>query len=148
VARVIFPAEPLPREAQSRKGLIMPSSTPAPAIVLVDDEAYVRAILQRILADIADDYELLVVESGAEALELLATRPVPLLLTDYRMPRMSGLDLAQAVKASSPTTRIVLITADASADVAERAALVGIDHVLVKPFVLEELRRIVRAALD
>ena len=127
----------------------MSSSIPAlPAIVLVDDEAYVRAILHRILADIADDYELLVVEGGAQALEVLAARPVPLLITDYRMPEMTGLDLAQTVKATWPTTRILLITADPSADVPARAAAMGVDHVLAKPFSVEELRQTVRAALD
>jgi CheY-like chemotaxis protein len=114
-----------------------------PAIVVVDDESFVRAVMPGILEDIAQGYELLIVEDGHAALEALAGRSVPLLLTDYHMPGMNGVELAQAVKAVSPATRIVLLTADLSA----AKAVFGVDHILTKPFVLAELRQIVRSAL-
>src|SRR5688572_11697562 len=63
-----------------------PLQTPpslAPAIVLVDDEAFVRAVLPRVLDDIAGGYELLAVEDGQAALATIAARSVPLLLTDF-----------------------------------------------------------------
>jgi CheY-like chemotaxis protein len=123
----------------------MSTSTPlAPAIVLVDDEAFVRAVLPRVLDDIAGAYELLAVEDGQAALATIAARSVPLLLTDYHMPGMNGVELAQAVKAISPTTRVVLLTGDPSA----AQAAVGVDDILTKPFRLAELRRIVGAALN
>jgi putative two-component system response regulator len=127
------------------KGATMSTPTPlAPAIVLVDDESFVRAALSRILGDIAEGYDLLAVEDGQAALAILAARSVPLLLTDYHMPGMNGGDLAQAVKAISPATRVVLLTADPSA----AQAAVGVDDILIKPFRLAELRVIVRTALN
>jgi CheY-like chemotaxis protein len=119
-----------------------PVSLP-PAIVLVDDEAFVRAVLSRILGDIAEGYDLLAVEDGQVALATIAARSVPLLLTDYHMPGMNGADLAQAVKAVSPTTTVRLLTGDPST----AQAAVGVDDILTKPFRIAELRRIVRAAL-
>jgi putative two-component system response regulator len=124
---------------------MMSSPNPlAPAIVLVDDEFYVRAVLPRILEDIAEGYELLAVEDGQAVLATLTARSVPLLLTDYHMPGMNGIELAHAVKVISPATRVVLLTADPSA--AQKA--VGVDYILTKPFALAELRQIVRTALD
>jgi CheY-like chemotaxis protein len=127
------------------KGSMMSTPTPLPpAIVLVDDEVFVRAALSRILGDIAEGYVLLAVEDGQAALAAIGAQSVPLLLTDYHMPGMNGVDLAQAVKAISPATRVVLLTADPSA----AQAAVGVDDILIKPFRLAELRRIVRAALN
>jgi CheY-like chemotaxis protein len=126
------------------KGETMFSPPPLPpAIVLVDDEAFVRAALSRILGDIAEGYDLLAVEDGQAALATITARSVRLLLTDYHMPGMNGVDLAQAVKAISPTTTVVLLTADPSA----AQVAVGVDDILIKPFRIAELRRIVRATL-
>jgi CheY-like chemotaxis protein len=117
---------------------------PPPAIVLVDDESLVRAALSRILGDIVEGYDLLAVEDGQAALATITARSVPLLLTDYHMPGMNGVDLAQAAKAISRTTTVVLLTADPSA----AQVAVGVDDILIKPFRLAELRVIVRTALN
>ena len=121
-----------------------PSVPRPPAIVLVDDESFLRAVLPSILEDLVQGYELLAVEDGDAVLATLATRSVPLLLTDYHMPGMNGIELAQAVKAASPATRVVLVTADPSA--AQAAS--DIDHILSKPFSVAELRQMVRTMLD
>ena len=72
----------------------MPTPAPlSPAIVLVDDEPHIRLILQRVLLTIADGYDLIAVGTGAAALEALDRRLVPLLITDYNMPGMNGLEL-------------------------------------------------------
>ena len=126
-------------------------STPAPlppAIVLVDDELDIRIILSRVLRQVADGYELIALGSGDAALEVLAARPVPLLITDYNMPGMNGLDLAQAVKAAAPNTTVVLLSAYATPDLARRAQAAGVDHSLPKPFSFDELETIVRNALS
>ena len=126
-------------------------STPAPlppAIVLVDDEPDIRIILSRVLRHVADGYELIAVGGGAAALDVLAARPVPLLITDYNMPGMNGLDLTQAVKAAAPATTVVLLSAYATPDMARRAQEAGVDHSLTKPFSFDELEMIVRNALS
>jgi two-component system response regulator (stage 0 sporulation protein F) len=127
---------------------MMSSPTPLPpAIVLVDDEPDVRIILHRVLITVADGYDLIAVGTGAAALEALERRFAPLLITDYNMPGMNGLELAQAVKAASPTTTVVLITAYGTRDLAGRSRAAGVDYYLPKPFRFDELEAIVRRAL-
>jgi two-component system, response regulator, stage 0 sporulation protein F len=118
-----------------------------PAVVLVEDESEILTILQYLMRDLVGQYDILALQSGAEALAQLARRPVPLLITDYRMPGMDGLALIQAVRAASPRTRIVMITADQTPKIESRARAAGADHFLVKPFPLEHLRDIVHVTL-
>jgi two-component system, response regulator, stage 0 sporulation protein F len=126
----------------------MSTSTTLPAaIVLVDDEPDVRIILRGLMAYIADGYELVAVSRGAEALEALASRPVPLLITDYNMRGMSGLELTQTVKAAWPHTTVVLITAYVTSELEERSRVAGADYFVSKPFAFDQLEAIVREAL-
>ena len=118
-----------------------------PAIVLVDDELDVRFVLSCVLEFVADGFGIVAVSSGAEALDVLAARPVPLLITDYNMPIMNGLELTQAVKAAAPTTTVVLITAYATPELERRAKAVGADYFVPKPCPFDELETIVREAL-
>lgn len=118
-----------------------------PAIVLVDDEPDVRIILRRLLASVADGYTIASVGTGADALAVIAARPVPLLITDYNMPGMSGVELAQRVKVTSPATMVVLITAYISAELEQRGKAAGADSIVAKPFSLDQVEAIVRRAL-
>jgi len=123
------------------------ASARPPAVVLVEDEPAILMILRRVLRDVVGSHDIILVEGGAEALEQLALRPVPVLITDYRMPGMDGMQLTRAIKAAWPATRIIMITADLAADVQVLALAAGVDYFLVKPFPVEDLRRIVRSAL-
>ena len=123
------------------------ASARPPAVVVVEDEPAILMILRRVLRDVVGSHDIILVEGGAEALEQLALRPVPVLITDYRMPGMDGMQLTRAVKAAWPATRIVMITADLGSDVEALAYAAGVDCFLVKPFPVEDLRQIVRAAL-
>ena len=66
-----------------------------PRILLVDDEKYVRESLYTLLE--REGYEVLASSNGADALNIfrLSVRPIELLVTDYKMPKMSGLELAR-----------------------------------------------------
>jgi two-component system, response regulator, stage 0 sporulation protein F len=121
--------------------------TPTPAIMLVEDEPEILFILQRLMLDLVSGYDIVAVRGGAEALAQLGRRPVPLMITDYRMPGMNGLDLTQAVKAASPATHVLIITAERTPDIEARAYAAGAEYFLGKPFPLEDLRQIIRAVL-
>jgi CheY-like chemotaxis protein len=123
------------------------ASARPPAVVLVEDEPAILMILRRVLRDVVGSHDIILAEGGAEALAQLALRPVPVLITDYRMPGMDGMELTKAVKAAWPATRVIMITADLGADVEAQAYAAGVDYFLVKPFPVEDLRQIVRAAL-
>ena len=118
-----------------------------PAIVLVEDEPDILIILHRLMRDLTGGYDIVTVNGGAEALAQIALRPVPLVITDYNMPGMNGLELVQKVKAASPTTTIVLISAFATPELQRRGHAAGANYLMPKPFVFEQLEAIVREAL-
>ena len=118
-----------------------------PAIVVVDDEPDVLTILHRLLRDVAPDHALMAVSTGQAALELLALFPIALLITDFNMLGLDGLQLITATKKTSPQTRTVLITAYDSPEVQRRSRAAHVDYYLAKPFSLDRLEQIVRETL-
>ena len=118
-----------------------------PAIILVEDEPDILIILHRLMRDLTGGYDIVTVNGGAEALAQIALRPVPLVITDYNMPGMNGLQLTAAIKETSPDTRVVLITAYATPELEKRAREQRVDHYLPKPFPLDRLEQIVRDVL-
>ncbi len=78
-----------------------------PSLLLVDDEAFILNALKRLLR--RDGYHILTAESGQQGLEVLATTPVDVIVSDQRMPGMTGVEfLREARKRSPDTVRIVL----------------------------------------
>lgn len=118
-----------------------------PAILLVEDEPDILIILHRLMRDLTGGYDIITVNGGAEALVQLAQRPVPLVITDYNMPGMNGLQLAAEIKKSSPDTRVVMITAYATPELEKRAREQRVDYYLPKPFPLDRLEQIVHDVL-
>jgi two-component system, response regulator, stage 0 sporulation protein F len=82
-------------------------------------------------------YAIVAVIDAAAALAVLAARPVPLLITDYHLSDMRGDELAAAVKATSLTTKVLMITADVELDGGD--AWPNVDRCLIKPFPLRDL---------
>jgi len=118
-----------------------------PAIILVEDEPDILIILYRLMRDLTGGYDIITVHSGADALAQIALRRVPLVITDYNMPGMNGLQLAAAIKETSPDTCVVMITAYATPELEKRAREQRIDYYLAKPFPLDRLEHIVREVL-
>ncbi len=118
-----------------------------PAIVLVEDEPDILIILHRLMRDLTGGYDIVTVSGGSDALAQIALRPVPLVITDYNMPGMNGLQLAAAIKETSPETRVVMITAYATAELEKRAREQRVDYYMPKPFPLDRLEQIVRDVL-
>jgi two-component system, response regulator, stage 0 sporulation protein F len=126
---------------------VAPHAVRVPAIILVEDEPDVLIILHRLMRDLTGGYDIIPVQSGAQALAQLALRPVPLLITDYNMLAMSGVELARAVKDVAPETMVVLITAYGTPELERRGRAAGVDQYLAKPFPLDRLEQIVSMAL-
>jgi two-component system response regulator PilR (NtrC family) len=89
-----------------------------------------------------------VAESGAEALGRSARCSYDLVVSDIRMPDMSGIDLLRELKAASPAALVVLMTAFASTQTAVAALKLGAYDYLTKPFDVEEFRIVIRNALE
>jgi CheY-like chemotaxis protein len=118
-----------------------------PAVLLVDDDSAVVMLLHRVLRDLEIGHDIITTSNGREALAQLARRPVPLVIADYSMPDMNGLELTDTIKAQSGRTRVVLMTAFATATLEQQALAHHVDYYLPKPFALAAFEQIVHEAL-
>ncbi|OHD69486.1 MAG: sigma-54-dependent Fis family transcriptional regulator [Spirochaetes bacterium RBG_13_68_11] len=115
-------------------------------LLVVDDTSTALEILTRTLG--AYGYETVGASSVAQAVRALETGPFDLVLTDYRMPGASGLDLVRHVRENLPGIGIVMVTGYGSIQGAVSAVKLGADEYLAKPFTDEELVACVRRALE
>lgn len=118
------------------------------SILIVDDEANQRLMVEQALRALAFDWTISTAASGQEALESLALRMPDLIITDYHMPIMNGLELIARVRERHIPSRIILITAYSSPDLYDAAQQLHVDHYLTKPVPLTLLRRIATGALE
>jgi two-component system response regulator PilR (NtrC family) len=116
------------------------------SILLVDDEPDIIEILEIALRD--EGMEVCRAASAKAALELLRKNDFDIVISDIRMPDMSGVELLKEAKQLAPDTVFILITAYASTDTAIEALQHGAYDYLTKPFKMEELLEIVRNSLE
>jgi len=110
-------------------------------VLVVDDEKNYLIVLEDMLED--EGYQVLTASSGAEALEIIRGKPVDTVLSDIKMPGMSGIDLLDSIKAVDPDLPVILMTAYAEVDRAVEAMKKGaLDH-LQKPFDNTDVKRAV-----
>jgi CheY-like chemotaxis protein len=118
------------------------------SILIVDDEANQRFIVEQALRALAGDWLISTAASGQEALEALSLHAPDLIITDYHMPAMNGLELIAHVRNRHILSRIILITAYSSPELYEAAQRLHIDHYLTKPVPLTLLRRLATGTLE
>jgi CheY-like chemotaxis protein/predicted regulator of Ras-like GTPase activity (Roadblock/LC7/MglB family) len=116
-------------------------------ILIVDDEPRVAFFLSKALEHASQDYQVSVAHSGEEALDILNRTPVDLLVTDLRMPGISGLELMRWVRASNPKTRTILITAYGNDEVEAEAHRLEAYRYITKPFSLDAFTQAAQEAL-
>ena len=115
-------------------------------ILVIDDEDELRTSVGKILSRMGHQ-----VESAANAtqgLERLATQPFELVLTDFRLPDLDGLEVLTRARAAQPGAEVVLLTAFASIPLAVQAVKLGAYDFLQKPFKRADLERVVSRALE
>jgi two-component system response regulator PilR (NtrC family) len=117
-----------------------------PRILVVDDEPSMREMLRIVLR--RDGYDVLVAENGKEAIDALTHERIDLLLSDIKMPDISGVDVLRAAKELSPDIVAFMMTAYASTDTAVEAMRLGAVDYFTKPFSMDELRLKVRQHLE
>ncbi len=114
-------------------------------ILIVDDELSMREFLAILLEN--EGYQPLLAASGEEALSTLSRQEIDLVISDIRMPEMSGLELLEKARAVKGGVPFIMITAYASPEDAVLAMKGGAYDYITKPFKVEEIKNVVRGAL-
>ncbi len=114
-------------------------------ILVVDDEATIRNSLVEAL--VADGYEVDAAETGEEALARTHTGEYDLLLTDLKLPGVSGLEILKALRNQGRGTPVIMMTAYGDVDTAVDAMRHGAYDFIAKPFKLSTIKNQVRGAL-
>lgn len=118
-----------------------------PKILIVDDEIFFRRLFAEILSE-GDLYDIEVVNSGKEALELLNHKKFDVILTDMVMPEVCGLELIRRTRIFDPTPDIILVTGNATVESAVQALKSGARDYLLKPCNPEQLRHTIKSCLE
>lgn len=122
-----------------------PARVAAARILVVDDEESIRDLCARVLTRAG--YVVTTAPSGEDAIIRLQQDAFDLMISDIRMPGISGLEVLEHAKAKLPTIRVVLITGFGTPQMLTRAQQSGADRILTKPFNPMELLAAVRESL-
>jgi len=114
-------------------------------VLIVDDEEVIRDICAQVLGQMG--FKTLEAQDAQEALERILSQEIDLLITDIRMPGMSGLELLKQVKEKKPEIIVVMITGYADRDTILAALKGGADDFIAKPIDVLELQKVARNTL-
>lgn len=120
--------------------------TQSPGILIVDDEDIVRKNLGHLLTK--EDYRVFTAADGTEAFKKLEMLEFDVVMVDLKMEGITGLDVLEKAKNRYPDTQVIMITGYASIDTAVEAMRRGAFHYISKPFKLDEVRAIVKQAVE
>ena len=117
-----------------------------PTILIVEDEPKMLRLLELNLAD--DGYTTRAAATAENGLKILASDKVDLVLSDVKLPGMSGLEFLQAVKRANAAIPVVMMTAYGTVESAVEAMKDGASDFVLKPFSIEEIKLIIRKELE
>jgi two-component system response regulator AtoC len=115
-------------------------------VLIVDDEEVLAGAMGDYLG--RHGYDVNVKSTGEEALQLIEKEPPDIVVLDYRLPRLDGLEVLRRIKESRPEIEVIMLTAHGSVQGAVEAMKLGAYDFLGKPLDLEELRLVVAKALQ
>ena len=114
-------------------------------VLVVDDERAMREFLKVLLEK--QGHSVITTADGEQALQVVATQPPDLVITDVRMPKVDGIGLLAGIREQHPHLPVILITAYASSDSTIQAMQLGADDYITKPFRIDEIRLVVEKAM-
>jgi two-component system chemotaxis response regulator CheY len=118
-------------------------------ILVVDDFATMRKVVRNLLKQVG--YENIVeAEDGVTALKVLKSQKIDLIISDWNMPNMTGLELLKAVRADDElkATPFLMVTAEALQDNVIAAVKAGVSNYIVKPFTAEVLNEKIKKIIE
>jgi putative two-component system response regulator len=128
--------------AEKEQGMVSQRET----LLIIDDEAAIRRLIIQKLS--REGYQCEEADDADQALNVLATSPIALVMLDVKMPGKSGIELLPEVKADYPDTAVIMATAVNDINVAIECLKQGADDYICKPFNLEEVSLSVQRALE
>jgi DNA-binding NtrC family response regulator len=115
-------------------------------ILIVEDEAKMRRLLELNLSE--EGWASFPAGNAEEGLKILARETIDLVLTDFKLPGMNGLEFLQAIRKVNADVPVIMMTAYGSVESAVEAMRSGANNYVLKPFSLEEIKLVVRKELD
>ena len=110
-------------------------------ILVTDDSRVMRQIVIRTLRQAGyDDHDIIQAEDGREALQMVGTEKPDLVLSDWNMPEMTGIECLEALRASGSQVPFGFVTSEGSPEMREKAANAGALFLIAKPFTEETFR--------
>jgi CheY-like chemotaxis protein/predicted regulator of Ras-like GTPase activity (Roadblock/LC7/MglB family) len=117
-------------------------------ILLVDDEESILVVLKGSLKKLGDEYEIQTINNGLKALELIEKIPFDVIVTDYQMADMNGLELLEAIRTIQPSAKVIMMTAYGSGNLEVEARRLKAYEYLRKPLEINAFREVIQSALD
>lgn len=117
-------------------------------ILIIEDEAAIRRVLNKIISEENDNYQVFEAEDGLKGLDLVKTEDFDLILCDIKMPKLDGVEVLEAVKKIKPEIPIVMISGHGDLETAIQTMRLGAFDYIAKPPDLNRLLNTVRNALD
>lgn len=120
-------------------------------ILIVDDEAHIRMLIEQTLEDLEDEgVELLFAENGEEALQVIQNEEPNLVFLDVMMPKMNGMEVCQKVKKELKLSNvyIILLTAKGQEVDRQKGLEMGADKYMTKPFDPDQMLAIAEEILN
>jgi DNA-binding response OmpR family regulator len=114
-------------------------------IVVIDDEPLVMQLCVEVLEQ--DGHRVDGFTRGEDALIKLASQPTDLLVVDCKMPGLNGFEVIQRARCLRPDLRVVMITGDGASEIIGEAMQVGVNGIILKPFIPNELSTAVASAV-
>jgi CheY-like chemotaxis protein len=115
-------------------------------ILIVDDDPIIRRLLPAFCSKISKECTALTAKNGEEALKILASEQIDLILTDLEMPVMDGCELVSRVKAQYQDIQIIVMTGSRCDEADKRLRSVGISQYIENPFTVQDLGRGIQSA--
>ncbi|NYI99834.1 two-component system chemotaxis response regulator CheY [Nocardioides thalensis] len=117
-------------------------------ILIADDSRVMRQIVVRTLRQAGHGgHDIVEAENGKQALELVQSEQPDLVLSDWNMPEMTGIDCLSALRASGSTVKFGFVTSEGSDEMRERAAAAGAAFLIAKPFTPEAFDDALRSVI-